>query len=157
MRWSPTGSTPFAQPDLHRADPDQSPARYALSRDHRVTLRPNFKQTIVNSDGHDTTLNEIPDIVSRTAWPGAMSRTPRNRFIEQWAGREWDLRRWARSVFAALQAARVAGDAQSVPLFVGQDAGLIDSVLPTGELIRRVVEEAEKIITDRLPAISRVR
>ena len=90
-------------------------------------------------------------------WPGAMSRTLRNRFIEQWAGREWDLRRRARSAFAALQAARVAGDAESVPLFVGQDAGLIDSVLPTGEVIRRMVEEAEQIITDRLPAISRAR
>jgi hypothetical protein len=42
----------------------------------------------VNSDGHDTTLSEIPDIASMTVWPGAMSHTLRNRFIEQWAGRE---------------------------------------------------------------------
>jgi enoyl-[acyl-carrier protein] reductase II len=28
-------------------------------------LHPNFKQAIVASDGHDTTLSEIPDIVSR--------------------------------------------------------------------------------------------
>jgi hypothetical protein len=41
-----------------------------------------------NSDGHDTTLSEIPDIAPRTVWSGAMSRTLRNRFIEQWAGRE---------------------------------------------------------------------
>jgi NAD(P)H-dependent flavin oxidoreductase YrpB (nitropropane dioxygenase family) len=120
-------------------------------------LHPNFKQAIVNSDGHDTILSEIPDVVSRTVWPGAMSRTLRNRFIEQWAGREWDLRRQARSTFAALQAARVAGEAESVPLFVGQDAGLIDSVLPAGEVIRRMVEEAEQIITQRLPSISRTR
>ena len=38
----------------------------------------------------------------------------------------------------------------------GQD-GLINSVLPAGEVIRRMVEEAEQIITDRLPAISRAR
>jgi len=43
-------------------------------------LHPNFKQAIVNSDGQDTTLSEIPDIASRTMWPGAMSRTLRNRF-----------------------------------------------------------------------------
>ncbi len=120
-------------------------------------IHPNFKQAIVNSDGHDTTISEIPDIASRIVWPGAMARTLRNRFIEQWAGREWDLRRRAGSILAAVQAARAAGDAENVPLFVGQDAGLIDSVLPAGEVIRRMVEEAEQIITDRLPAISRAR
>jgi len=42
-----------------------------------LPLHPNFKQAIVNSDGHDTTLSEISDIASRTVWSGAMSRTLR--------------------------------------------------------------------------------
>ena len=56
-------------------------------------LHPNFKQAIVDSDGHDTPLSEIPDIAAGLVWPGAMIRSRRNRFIERWAGREWALRR----------------------------------------------------------------
>jgi NAD(P)H-dependent flavin oxidoreductase YrpB (nitropropane dioxygenase family) len=113
-------------------------------------LHPNFKQAIVRSDGHDTTLSEIPDIASGNVWPGAMGRTLRNRFIEQWAGREWALRQHARTAGAALQAAREAGDADHAALFIGQDAGLIDSVVPAAEVITGMVADAERIIGDRL-------
>ena len=47
---------------------------------------PNFKRAIVESDGHDTQLSEIPDIAAGLIWPGAMTRSRRNRFIERWAG-----------------------------------------------------------------------
>jgi len=52
-------------------------------------LHPNFKQAILDSDGHDTLLSEIPDLAAGIVWPGAMSRSRRNRFIARWAGREW--------------------------------------------------------------------
>src|SRR5262249_45957852 len=50
-------------------------------------LHRNFKQAIVDSDGHDTLLSEIPDLASGNVWPGAMSRSRRNRFIQRCAGR----------------------------------------------------------------------
>jgi NAD(P)H-dependent flavin oxidoreductase YrpB (nitropropane dioxygenase family) len=55
-------------------------------------LHPNFKQAVLDSDGHDTVLTEIPDIARASVWPGAMARNRRNAFIERWAGREWELR-----------------------------------------------------------------
>jgi enoyl-[acyl-carrier protein] reductase II len=113
-------------------------------------LHANFKQAIVRSNGHDTVLTEIPDIASSRVWPGAMARTLRNRFVEQWAGREWALRQQARAVSEAVQAARLAGDVDRAAILIGQDAGLIDSVLPAGEVIRRMVAEAEEIISGRL-------
>ena len=113
-------------------------------------LHANFKQAIVRSNGHDTVLTEIPDIASRRVWPGAMARTLRNRFVEQWAGREWALRQQARAVGEAIQAARLAGDVDRAAILIRQDAGLIDSVLPAGEVIRRMVAEAEEIISGRL-------
>ena len=118
-------------------------------------IHPNFKQAIVRSDGHGTTLTEIPDIASGSVCPGAMARTLRNRFIEEWAGRESVLRRQARIAREGLQAAGTAGDPDRAALFVGQDAGLIDSILPASEVIERMVAEAERIITERLPAMSR--
>src|SRR5262245_686089 len=81
-------------------------------------LHPNFKQAIVESDGHDTLLSEIPDLAAGLVWPGAMSRSRRNRFIERWAGREWALRQRRVEAKAALQAARKGGDVQ-----IGRGAG----------------------------------
>ena len=44
-----------------------------------------YKRSIVESDGHDTILTEIPDIASGRVWPGALGRALHNRFIERWA------------------------------------------------------------------------
>lgn len=120
---------------------------------NEAPLHENFKQSIVRSDGHDTVLTEIPDVAAGTVWPGAMSRAKRNRFIERWAGREWDLRGHRVEVFAQIQNARKAGDSDEVPLSYGQDAGLINDILPVGEIIRRIAREAENILTARLPAL----
>jgi NAD(P)H-dependent flavin oxidoreductase YrpB (nitropropane dioxygenase family) len=116
-------------------------------------LHPNFKQAILDSDGHDTVLTEIPDIASGRVWPGAMARARRNRFVGRWAGREWALRRDQAKAWAAIQAARAAGDAEEAYLLIGQDAGLIDDLPPAGEIVRRIVAEAEEILAKRLPGL----
>jgi len=118
-------------------------------------IHPNLKQVIVKSDGHDTVLTEIPDIATGHVWPGAMARAQRNAFIERWAGREWALRQCYREVGKAALEARQAGDADNAPLLFGQDAGLIDSVKPAGEIISTMVAEAEEIIQRRLPGLLR--
>jgi NAD(P)H-dependent flavin oxidoreductase YrpB (nitropropane dioxygenase family) len=114
-------------------------------------LHRNFKQAIVESDGHDTLLSEIPDIAAAQVWPGAMSRSRRNRFIERWVGREWALRQKQAEALAQIKVARETGDAQEAPLSMGQDAGLIHDILPAGDIVRRIAEEAERILTERLP------
>jgi NAD(P)H-dependent flavin oxidoreductase YrpB (nitropropane dioxygenase family) len=118
-------------------------------------LHPNFKQAILDSDGHDTLLSEIPDIAAGKVWPGAMSRSRRNRFIERWAGREWALRQDRVEALANVQAARKRGDINEAPLSMGQDAGLIRDILPAGEIVRRIAREAEAILADRLPKLIR--
>jgi len=116
-------------------------------------LHPNFKQAIVDSDGHDTLLSEIPDIAAGKVWPGAMSRSKRNRFIERWAGREWALRQQQAQAQAAVQAARKSGNVDEAPLSMGQDAGLIHDVPPAGEIVARMAREAEQILAERLPRL----
>ena len=115
-------------------------------------LHPNFKQAIVDSDGHDTQLSEIPDIASGLVWPGAMIRSRRNRFIERWAGREWALRRDRVDAAEKLNLARRTGDVDEGPLSMGQDAGLIHDIPPAGEIVTRIVREAEEIL-GRLPRL----
>jgi NAD(P)H-dependent flavin oxidoreductase YrpB (nitropropane dioxygenase family) len=120
-------------------------------------IHPNFKQAIVESDGHDTVLTEIPDLASQRVWPGAMSRARRNGFIERWSGREWALRQNAQEVGKQVSAARAAGDVDNASLSFGQDAGLIDSIKSVRQVIQDIVGEAEEIIKGRLPSLLRQR
>lgn len=122
---------------------------------HESPLHPNFKQAIIDSDGHDTVLTEIPDLAAGRVWPGAMSRALRNNFIERWAGREWAVRRDQREIAQAVADARKQGDAANAPLFIGQDAGLIDTIEPAGEIVKRMASEAEQIIAERLAKLIR--
>ena len=116
-------------------------------------LHQNFKQAVLDSDGHDTMLTEIPDIARGNVWPGAMARSRRNAFIERWAGREWELRARRPEAFAALQKASAAGDADNAALLIGQDAGLIHDIPAAAEIVVRIVSEAEALLKQRLPKL----
>jgi NAD(P)H-dependent flavin oxidoreductase YrpB (nitropropane dioxygenase family) len=116
-------------------------------------LHQNFKQAIVDSDGHDTQLSEIPDIAAGLVWPGAMTRSRRNKFIERWAGREWALRQNRAEALEKLRAAREAGDVDEGPLSMGQDAGLIHDIPNAGDIVARIAAEAEDILRHRLPTL----
>jgi NAD(P)H-dependent flavin oxidoreductase YrpB (nitropropane dioxygenase family) len=112
-----------------------------------------FKQTLLDSDGHDTLLTEIPDIAAGRVWPGAMSRVQRNRFVERWAGREWELRQQRDRVALELARARGRDDTQEYTLGTGQTAGLITDIKPAAQVVRDVVEQAEAIIRQRLAGL----
>ena len=115
-------------------------------------MHPNFKKSILDSDGHDTVLTEIPDLAARTVWPGAMSRVQRNAFIENWIGREWEIRQYQRDIELDIEIARKKGDAENAPLSFGQDAGLIKDIAPVKDILIRIVEEAEDIISNKMSA-----
>jgi NAD(P)H-dependent flavin oxidoreductase YrpB (nitropropane dioxygenase family) len=116
-------------------------------------LHANFKQAIVDADGHDTLLSEIPDLAAGLVWPGAMSRSKRNRFIERWAGREWALRQNQAQALAEVQTARKAGDTDNAPLSMGQDCGLIHDIPAAAEIVARIAREAEAILSQKLPRL----
>jgi NAD(P)H-dependent flavin oxidoreductase YrpB (nitropropane dioxygenase family) len=118
-------------------------------------IHPNFKQAIVDADGHDTVLTEIPDLATQRVWPGAMSRAKRNRFIERWSGREWALRQNAGEIGKRAAEARAAGDVENASISYGQDAGLIGSIKPVRDVVADMITEAEGIIRDRLAGLLR--
>jgi NAD(P)H-dependent flavin oxidoreductase YrpB (nitropropane dioxygenase family) len=114
-------------------------------------LHPHYKRAIVESDGHDTQLSEIPDIAAGLVWPGAMTRSRRNRFVERWAGREWALRQSRAEVNQKLRAARESGDVEEGSLSMGQDAGLIHDIPPAADIVTRIAQEANEILVSKLP------
>ncbi len=105
-----------------------------------------YKEAIVASDGHDTLLSEIPDTAKGQMWPGAFDRVRRNALIERWLGRENDVRRERATIAEGIRRAYEAGDADVGELNFGQAAGLIDQVLPAGEVVTRMAEEAERLL-----------
>jgi NAD(P)H-dependent flavin oxidoreductase YrpB (nitropropane dioxygenase family) len=115
----------------------------------------NYKQAILDSDGHDTLLTEIPDVAASQVWPGAMSRVRRNRFVERWSGREWLLRQNTPEASARIKEARKNGDPEETPLFFGQDAGLISDLPSAATVIERLVADAESQIASNLAQMIR--
>jgi NAD(P)H-dependent flavin oxidoreductase YrpB (nitropropane dioxygenase family) len=116
-------------------------------------LPESFKRTIVESDGHNTLLTEIPDLINGRVWPGAYSRVARNRLIEEWLGREGALRYRRREVVARVQAAREQGNVDQSILYIGETAGLIDALLPAATVVEQVVQEAEALLRGRSAAV----
>lgn len=104
------------------------------------------KEAVVASDGHDTIVTSVHDTLGGRDWPGAWSRGPRTRFVEEWLGREPELRRRRKEVREQLVAARERGDHSYSMLWFGQSAGLVDSVKPAGEVVQEVVADAARIL-----------
>jgi NAD(P)H-dependent flavin oxidoreductase YrpB (nitropropane dioxygenase family) len=105
-----------------------------------------YKQVLIDSDGHNTVVTELPDVANATVWPGAYARIERNRFYETWAGREGELRyRHVEAAESAWQAFET-GDTHNAFLYTGQTAGLIDTIEPAAIIIERIVADA----TERL-------
>jgi NAD(P)H-dependent flavin oxidoreductase YrpB (nitropropane dioxygenase family) len=113
-------------------------------------LHPALKQIIVDSDGTDTLLTDIPDIIQGRDWPGATNRVRRSRLIEEYIGREWLVRERRAELAARLDQARREGDVEYGVVGAGQVAGLIDDIAPAGDLVRRITTDAEEIIAERL-------
>jgi nitronate monooxygenase len=98
-------------------------------------------------------VTDIPDVANGQVWPGAYMRVRRNRFIEEWLGRDNELRRRRAEVSAQLRQAPEAGDPDRGAIMLGQTAGLIDRVEPAAELVRQISREAEAILRERLPRL----
>lgn len=115
---------------------------------------PAYKQAILESRGDDTLVTTVADTFSGGDWPGAWGRVRRTRFIEHWLGREPELRRRRDSVLSELRASVKSEPEREYPLvWMGQSAGLIDELLPAGEVVRRIVAEAEETLRTRLPQL----
>jgi NAD(P)H-dependent flavin oxidoreductase YrpB (nitropropane dioxygenase family) len=107
-----------------------------------------YKRAIVESDGHDTELTEIPDIANGAVWPGAFDRARRNRLLSEWAGREHELRRRRSEVAATIARAAREDDADNGEVNFGQSAGLIDGIDSCAEVVRGMSTEAEEVLRE---------
>jgi NAD(P)H-dependent flavin oxidoreductase YrpB (nitropropane dioxygenase family) len=114
-----------------------------------------YKEAILGSDGDDTVLTTLADSFSGRDWPGAWDRVLRTRFIDEWLGREPELRRRRKEIWEKLEQAEEENDPEYALLWIGQSAGLIDAVVPAGDVVREIVRDAEEIVRTQLQAVLR--
>ena len=109
-----------------------------------------YKRLIVDSDGSDTVLTHAYDIVSGLPWPGYISdRVRRNRFTDEWAGRDDELRT-RRDEITRDPAPGGRLDPDNDAVRYGQSAAFVDEIRPAAEVIRDVVDGASQVLQSRL-------
>jgi len=115
-------------------------------------VHPAFQQHAAAADGDATIRTTVVDVARKLAWPRPFTaRVMKNRFVEDWHGREGALAE-AATVEREMQrylSAMQSGDADNTGVWVGEAAGLIDEVRPAGDLLRDIAQEAEELLRER--------
>ena len=111
-------------------------------------IHPAAKARVVAATGDETVRTSVYDIVRNRTWPvGYTGRLMRNAFIDNWHGREDELRALAGEERNAVEAADKTGDYDVSNVTVGEAIGLIQDLPPAGELVERLAADAEARLT----------
>jgi NAD(P)H-dependent flavin oxidoreductase YrpB (nitropropane dioxygenase family) len=102
-----------------------------------------WKQALLAANPEDAWQTDLPDILDEHAWPGATVRVLANRPVRDWQGQEGAVAAIREQLRADIDRAWQAGDAEGYFVYAGQSAGLVHEILPAGEVVRRMVTEAE--------------
>ncbi len=74
-------------------------------------------------------------------------RVIRTPFVEAWGDRPDEAKRHAEQLRGEIMGALREGRSHELLPFTGQTAGLVHDVLPAGEIVRRIIAEAEQVLS----------
>jgi NAD(P)H-dependent flavin oxidoreductase YrpB (nitropropane dioxygenase family) len=123
-----------------------------------------YKQRILAATEADTVVSTLfgPE------WPDAPARILRNRVVNEWAGREKEVihasdpsqsigrtlmgnEEYVMPKFSAfLPTPETSGDFEEMMMAAGESSGLVREIRPAGEVVREMMEEARRVILERL-------
>src|SRR6202165_2219889 len=106
--------------------------------------RGHSKDAILNAMGSQTMASSFYDDVFGQVWPGAIVRAITHPLLEEWAGRQQEWTLAADQLRPSLEAAISAGDF----VLAGESAGLVHDIVPAGELVARIAQQAEQLLGD---------
>jgi nitronate monooxygenase len=105
------------------------------------------KRRICTADGGDTVRGVIFDISRQNLWPAPFTgRCLVNDHVRRWAGRELELMQNIDAVAAEYAKARAEGNFDIAAVIAGEAVGLINDIPPAGDIIERMIAEAEQIL-----------
>jgi nitronate monooxygenase len=111
---------------------------------HEANGHPGAKQRIVEAQAGQTVRSIVFDLSRGMRWPGSYTgRLLRNRHAETWLGREKELEARMDDVGREYAAARERGDFDVAGVIAGESCALIHDIPPAGEIVERIVTQAE--------------
>jgi nitronate monooxygenase len=97
----------------------------------------------------------IFDLSRNNVWPAPFTgRCLINDHARRWMGREVELMQNVKAVAAEYAAARAAGNFDIAAVIAGESVGLIHDIPPAGEIVDRIVTEAEQILGGRRNSVA---
>jgi nitronate monooxygenase len=122
--------------------------RFIASREASAAPWP--KERVVQASADDTVVTRVYDLASDAPFPSDITdRVLRNELTATWQGREDEVVVRRAELQAQLTAADEAGDQRLMHMQAGISTGLVHAIEPAGEIVRRSVAEAERILRER--------
>jgi len=113
-----------------------------------------IKGRVVSADADDTILTKVFDLASNAPFPLTIGdRVLRNNFTETWHGREAEVIARQGELQEEIATAAATEDASIAPVRAGNSSGLISGVEPAGDIVLRIVAEAEQVLRNRPDAL----
>ncbi len=114
---------------------------------------PAARARVVAARAEDTVYTPVFDVAQAIPWPDRWhGRALTNAFTDRWHGRADELRQDP-SAAERLRAARRAGDFDTAYVYAGQASGLVRAEVAAGEVVQRMVTEAEQLLRGRVPGL----
>ncbi|HKY76194.1 MAG TPA: nitronate monooxygenase [Acidimicrobiia bacterium] len=121
-----------------------------LATPEAVEVHDIHKDLIVASDGGDTVFDLAYDIVSGLPWPGGIgTRLRRNRFTDEWAGREAELRTRKEEFAVPPPSPDKAPDPDHDQILYGQSAAFVSAIRPAADVLHTICADAEAVLRNR--------
>jgi nitronate monooxygenase len=109
-----------------------------------------YRERLVAATTDDTVLTEAFDLAIKMDWPeGIAIRALRNRFTDEWHGREDEVRAWSRERSDEYRTGDYFFSPDRGVTPAGESVGLVRDVEPAGDIVRRLAAEVEAILRDR--------
>jgi nitronate monooxygenase len=109
-----------------------------------------YRARIVEAGADSTLLTHTFDLAIGMPWPaGVGGRAIRNAFTDRWHGHDEALR----EAIAHGDAPVAFDDPDEQPLWAGPASAFVEHVEPAGDIVRRLVAEAEAVLRDRTRAV----
>jgi len=114
-----------------------------------VEIPEEHKQTIVQSDGEDTVYTRTYDVLWGQPWPeGIAERVHRNKFTDEWHGRDEEIVQRRQELQARVQAGEADFDSGVRAILYGQSAGAVNAIRPAAEVLREICDDAERLLRE---------
>ncbi len=105
------------------------------------------KRRICAAKSGNTVRGIIFDLSRNNVWPAPFTgRCLINDHARRWMGREIELLQHVKTVAAEYAEARATGNFDVAAVIAGEAVGLIHDIPPAGEIVDRIVSEAEQIL-----------